>query len=178
MEFTASQPGDTEEIVALFKKTFSDSEGAEEGLLIGNLTLELLTMTAPEDLYCFIAKEKDQIVGSILFTRLMFESDVRAFLMAPVAVHTDYQGKGIGQKLIKFGLDNLKKNRVELAFTYGDPNFYGKVGFQPISEEVLKAPLTLTYPEGWLAQSLVGDEIEPIPGDSKCVEAFNKAEYW
>jgi hypothetical protein len=33
-------------------------------------------------------------------------------------------------------------------------------------------------PEGWLGQSLVGDEIEPIAGNSYCVEAFNKPEYW
>jgi len=36
----------------------------------------------------------------------------------------------------------------------------------------------LTYPEGWLAQSLLSDEIQPILGNSHCVEALNKAEYW
>jgi len=60
---------------------------------------------------------------------LTFESEVNAFLLGPVAIHTSYQGKGIGQKLINFGLNTLKENGVELAFTYGDPNFYSKVGF-------------------------------------------------
>ncbi|MCK5334537.1 MAG: GNAT family N-acetyltransferase, partial [Gammaproteobacteria bacterium] len=64
------------------------------------------------------------------------------------------------------------------VFTYGDPKFYSKVGFSLISEKLVKAPLTLTYPEGWLAQSLVGDEIEAITGSSYCVEALNKPEYW
>ncbi len=98
--------------------------------------------------------------------------------MAPVAVHTSYQGQGIGQGLIAFGLNTIKEDGVELAFTYGDPRFYAKVGFQPISEEIVKAPLTLTYPEGWLAQSLLGDHMEPIPGKPSCVEAFNKPDYW
>ena len=47
-----------------------------------------------------------------------------------------------------------------------------------IAEKLVKAPLKLTYPEGWLGQSLVGDEIQPITGNSYCVEAINKPEYW
>ncbi|MCK5724403.1 MAG: GNAT family N-acetyltransferase, partial [Gammaproteobacteria bacterium] len=65
-----------------------------------------------------------------------------------------------------------------LVFTYGDPKFYSKVGFSLITEKLIKAPLALTYPEGWLGQSLISDEIKPITGDSYCVEALNKAEYW
>jgi len=45
-------------------------------------------------------------------------------------------------------------------------------------EKIAKAPLKLTQPEGWLGQSLVSDEIEPIAGNSYCVEAFNKPEDW
>ena len=70
------------------------------------------------------------------------------------------------------------ENGVELAFTYGDINFYAKVGFSQITEELVKAPHKLGYPEGWLAQSLVSDTIEPITGPSSCVEAFNNPELW
>ena len=166
------------EIKQLFTKTFTDSEGRSEGTLIGALAHELITDTNPEALYCFVATDKEQIVGCIIFSRLTFERDVNAFLLAPVAVHTNYQGQGIGQGLITFGLNTIKEDGVELAFTYGDPHFYAKVGFRPISEEIVKAPLTLTYPEGWLAQSLAGDQVEPIPGKSSCVEALNKPAYW
>jgi len=109
---------------------------------------------------------------------MTFESKLNAYILAPVAVQTDQQGKGIGQKLIAFGLDALSKDGVELAITYGDPSFYSKVGFQPVTEAVVPAPLTLQHPEGWLAQSLNGDEIQPIKGKSSCVEALNKPEYW
>jgi putative acetyltransferase len=60
----------------------------------------------------------------------------------------------------------------------GDPGFYSKVGFRPITEKLVKAPLKLMYPEGWLGQSLLSDEIEPITGNSHCVDALNKPEYW
>jgi len=171
-------PDNVEEITQLFTKVFSDSEGQSEGLLIGELVDDLLTNTDSNDIYCFVTSENKDIIGGIIFSRLMFENEINAFLLSPVAIHTRQQGKGIGQKLINFGLNILKENRVELAFTYGDPGFYTKVGFNPITEKLVKAPFTLSYPQGWLCQILAGGEIEPIPGNSHCVDAFNKPEIW
>ncbi len=166
------------EIEKLFVKTFSDSEGQSEGELIGGLVKDFLDSTDAGDLYCFVATENEQIIGGIFFSRVTFEKDISAFIMAPVAIHPGYQGKGIGQKLITFGLDTLKEDGVKLALTYGDPNFYVKVGFHVVTEELVPPPLTLQHPEGWLAQSLTGDEIEPIAGKSTCVKALDKPEYW
>ena len=178
MELSTYKPNCAEEIEQLFIKTFSDSEGQSEGELIGRLVRGLMDSTDAKDLYCFIATENEQIIGSIFFTRMIFESDINAFILSPVATHTDHQGKGAGQKLINFGLNTLKENGVELAITYGDPNFYSKVGFSVITEQVVPTPQKLEQPEGWLAQSLAGDEIEPIAGKSHCVEALNKPELW
>ena len=178
MKLLTYKPSNTEEIKRLFTKVFSDSEGQTEGLLIGNLAYDLMTDTNAQDIYGFVAIENEQIIGSILFTRLTFQNEINAFLLSPVAIHTTYQGKGVGQKLINFGINHLKENGVKLVFTYGDPNYYSKVGFCHITEKTIKAPLKLTQPEGWLGQSLVSDEIEPITGNSYCVEALNKPEYW
>ncbi len=178
MKLSTYSSSNIEEIKQLFTKVFSDSEGQSEGLLIGNLAYDLMTSTDGNDLYGFVATENEQIIGSIFFSKLTFENEVNSFLLSPVAIHTSHQGKGIGQKLINFGLNTLKENGVELAFTYGDPGFYSKTGFRPITEKLVKAPLTLTYPEGWLGQSLLSDEIEPITGNSHCVDALNKPEYW
>jgi len=178
MEFSTYKKSSIEEIKQLFTKVFSDSEVPSEGLLIGNLAFNLIETTASKDIYGFVANENDQIIGSIFFTRLIFENGTNTFILAPVAIHTDWQGRGIGQKLIKYGIDHLKKEGVTLMFTYGDPNYYSKVGFSQITEKVAKAPLKLSQPEGWLCQSLVGSEIKPIAGNSHCVEALNKAEYW
>ncbi len=178
MNLLPYSPNNTEEIKQLFTMVFSDSEGQSEGLVIGSLVQDLMTGTDVQDLYGFVAVEDEKIVGSIFFTRMTFESEVNAFILSPVAIDTNHQGKGFGQKLINFGINHLKESGVELVFTYGDPKFYSKVGFGFIPEKLIKAPLVLTYPEGWLAQSLVGDEVKPITGSSHCVEALNKAEYW
>ncbi len=178
MKLSVYNPEKVAEIKQLFTKTFSDSEGQSEGLIIGNLTHDLLTTIDAQGLYCFVATENEQIIAGIIFSKLTFESETKAFILSPVAVHTSYQRKGIGQDLINFGLKMLKENGVELAFTYGDPNFYSKVGFSVITEKVVKAPLKLSYPEGWLGQSLISDVIEPITGDSYCVEALRKPDLW
>lgn len=178
MKFSAYGSRNTEEIEQLFTKVFSDSEGNTEGVLIGNLAYDLMTGTDAHDLFGFVATENEKIIGSIFFTRLSFQYGASAFLLSPVAIHTSYQGKGIGQMLITFGIDHLKKNGVRLLLTYGDPDFYAKVGFNPITEKIVKAPLTMTHREGWLGQSLVSDEIKPVAGNSYCVEALNKPEYW
>jgi len=178
MEYTKAQPDDAEELEKMFINTFSDSEGQAEGEMIGQLARDFMTRTPDGDLYCFVAREKAQIVGGIIFSRITFESDLKAFILCPVAVHTDHQGKGIGQELITHGLDTLSKDGVELAITYGGPGFYSKVWFQPVTEAVVPAPLPLQHPEGWLAQSLKGGEILPIKGTSSCVAALNHPEFW
>ena len=178
MKLLAFKSSNIEDIKQLFTKVFSDSEGQSEGALIGNLTYDIMTSTDAQDFYGFVVIENEQIIGSIFFTRLTFQNSVNTFLLSPVAIHTSYQGKGIGQKLINFGINHLKKNGVSIVFTYGDPNFYSKVGFNIITEKIAKAPFKLSQPEGWLARSLVSDEIKPISGNSYCVEAFNKPEIW
>lgn len=167
-----------EEIKRLFTLVFSDSEGQSEGILIGDLAYELGAKTDEKDIFGFVAIEHENIVGCIFFSRMTFESDINAFILSPVAIHTDYQGRGIGQKLINFGVRSLKDTGVELIITYGDPRYYSKVGFSPVATESIKAPFELSLPEGWLGQSLVSESIGPIVGSSACVKALNKAEYW
>jgi predicted N-acetyltransferase YhbS len=169
---------DKAEIHQLFIQVFSDAEGPSEGVQIGNLVLDMMKSTEPKDIFGFVATEQERIIGSIFFTRLFFDRPVEAFILSPVAVHTNRQGQGVGQKLIAYGIGQLRDHGVKLAFTYGDPAFYSKVGFQPITEEVAKAPLELTQPDGWLCQTLDGGDLQPIAGNSGCVDALSKPEYW
>ncbi len=178
MKYSEYNPSKIEEINRLFIKTFSDSEGESEGLIIGELTNNFLTNTDANDFYCFVATENGEIAGGVFFSILTFENDVKAYILSPMATSTKHQGKGIGQKLINFSLNILKENGVELVVTYGDINFYSKVGFSIISEEIVPAPLKLSYPEGWLGQSLISDKLDPIAGKSYCVEALNKPDIW
>jgi predicted N-acetyltransferase YhbS len=178
IQFTAYDSPNPSPLQELFTCVFTDSEGPAEGALIGNLARELLAKTAARDLYCFVAVDGEVIVGGIIFSRLTFEEDIPVFILAPVAVHSDYQGKGIGQQLINHGLKALKEDGVSVVVTYGDPAFYAKVGFQALSPRVIRPPLKLSQPHGWLGQSLTGNPIAPIPGTCSCVQALDNPAYW
>jgi predicted N-acetyltransferase YhbS len=178
MHFRQHTHNDSRAIVSLFTSVFAKSEGEAEGALIGQLAKDLLEKTDERDLYCFLAVDDGQIVGSIYFSRLEFENGLESFILAPVAVHSDHQGQGIGQALIKYGLRELKHREVSVVLTYGDPRFYQKVGFHPISPEKIRAPFALSQPEGWLGQSLAGDALAALSGKCTCVAALNDPKYW
>lgn len=165
-------------IVQLSESVFTDSEGEAAGLLIGKLVENLFEQTDEPDLLNFVAEVNGQLVASIFFTRLSVDSEDVAFILSPVAVHTEHQHKGIGQALIGYGLNELEERRVRFVLTYGDPLFYGKVGFRQISAEVVKPPFALSQPEGWLGHSLLGDPIDSLAGSVQCVKALSDPVYW
>jgi putative acetyltransferase len=173
--FDSSQSTD---VIELYTNVFSNSEGEEEGRVIGDLVSNLISTTEPQDLIGFVAGSNINLTGCIFFSRIVFPDDDATFILSPVAITTSEQGKGYGQQLINYGLSHLKSLGVNLVFTYGDPNFYCKVGFTPISEAIVRAPFELSQPEGWLAQSLDGSPIKPIQGTPQCVPALNIKEYW
>jgi predicted N-acetyltransferase YhbS len=167
-----------EEVENFFVSVFSSSEGDVEGELVGNLASKLSSRTDNEEVICICAYDEEAIIGVIFFTRLRFKEPIMVYMLAPVAVGTKYQGKGVGQALINYGLDELKDRSLSVAITYGDPSFYSRVGFQALPESVIKAPLKLSMPEGWLGRSLTGDPIPVINDRPTCVEEFNDPVYW
>jgi predicted N-acetyltransferase YhbS len=165
-------------VTNLFTAVFTASEGEEEGCLIGKLASSLSSNIDNEEIICFGAFEEASLVGSIFFTRLRFNGPFQVYMLAPVAVSTEHQEKGLGQTLIHFGLNELKQRSVAVVVTYGDPSFYSKVGFQALSEAVIQAPQKLSMPFGWLGQSLTEAPIPTLKDRPSCVEAFNNPVYW
>lgn len=166
------------DLTQLFRATFSASEGADEGALIGSLVASLAAQIDNEEICCFGALEDQQLVGAIFFTRLHFADNAPVYMLAPVAVSTGSQRSGVGQALISHGLDQLANHGVRVVVTYGDPAYYEKVGFKPLAENVLRAPLELSMPHGWLGQSLTDEPIAPREGRPVCVNAFRDPVYW
>lgn len=167
-----------EEVASLFTSVFTASEGEKEGRLIGNLASELSLGIDNREIFCFGTYEEESIIGSVFFTRLRFNDAIQVYMLAPVAVSTNHQGKGVGQALINYGLNELKNRSVAVVVTYGDPSFYSKVGFQTLSENVIQAPLKLSMPAGWLGQSITEEPIPTVNDRPTCVKEFNNPVYW
>lgn len=143
MEISAEYEAHAAAIAGLFTTTFFASEGTDEGAVIGELARHLMAETPVQDLRVFTAWSRSELVGAILFSRLIYEGDDHTvFVLGPVAVATDRQHQGIGQRLISHGIEELRREGVELAVTYGDPGFYGRVGFKAITEDDVPAPFS------------------------------------
>jgi predicted N-acetyltransferase YhbS len=178
MEFERIGRDRASDLIQLFTSTFGASEGESEGALIGSLVAKLSAEIDDLEIWCFGAVENEELVGAIFFTRLQFEDGALIYMLAPVAVSTDHQKSGVGKALIRHGLNELVSKGALVAVTYGDPSYYEKVGFKSLSEAVLKAPLPLSMPHGWLGQSLTQEAIHVRAERPTCVEAFRDPAYW
>jgi len=179
MDITRDYKDRSEAILAMFEASFRQSEGQEAGAEIRGLVSDMLAELTSEDRHVFTALSGEDVLASIVFSRMTFPEDERTvFILSPVAVAPGHQGKGIGQKLIRSGLQALQDEGVDVALTYGDINFYSKVGFAQITQAEVQPPLPLSYPHGWLGQSLREPQLVPLQGPSQCMAPLNHPNYW
>lgn len=81
-----------------------------------------------------IAAIDGRIVGHILFTLVRIDRTVpgqTAAGLGPLAVHPEFQRRGVGAALVRAGLDASRLQRRALAFVLGNPAFYSRFGFVP-----------------------------------------------
>jgi putative acetyltransferase len=95
--------------------------GTAEAKLVENLRL------SGDAVISLVAVEGDRILGHILLSRL--GAPMRALALAPVAVHPDFQRRGIGSALVREGLERARRDGWEAVFVLGDPGYYGRFGF-------------------------------------------------
>jgi putative acetyltransferase len=165
--------------IELVRITFQQADGLDEAHAVSGLVARYFERFPRTDLLGFGAFEGDALIGCLFFSRLDFpESNVRVFLLSPMAVHPDFQGHRIGQNLIHFAHHELRQRGVQLTVTYGDPAYYSQTGFVPISSRALAAPHPLSMPQGWIAQSLDGTTPLHVPGPSTCVTELDVPELW
>jgi putative acetyltransferase len=179
VKITAGFSGREQALSGFYAATFTVSEGEEEGTLIGGLVRDLLLSTSGEDIRVFCVEENSQIIGAAIFTRLTYPDDSHiVFLLSPMAVAAERQRRGMGKALLRHALAALRAEGVQIAMTYGDPNFYGRVGFKSVTENQARAPLPLNLPHGWIGQSLTDEAMPTLQGPSICVPALNRSDVW
>lgn len=178
MSFVTLTPDACEGLPEVFRETFAASEGAAEGAVLHDLVRDLLR-TDPGHLRVFADRLDGRVRAAILFTRLWFGQDPRqVWLLSPVAVRPDAQGQGIGSGLIRFGQKALRGQGADLVVTYGDPAFYGRLGFAPVDGATVPPPHPLSMPQGWQLRHLTDAPFAPLPGPSRCVAGFDRPEVW
>lgn len=79
-----------------------------------------------------VASVNDSIVGNAIFSRLPvegLEEPPLLLALAPVAVTPDYQSRGIGSRIIRYGLAICAQRGYAGVLVLGDPEYYTRFGF-------------------------------------------------
>ena len=88
------------------------------------------------DVISLVAEEDGEIVGHIMFSPVQIigaAANVRAMALAPMAVIPERQRAGIGSALVRAGLKECQRLRIDAVFVVGHPTFYPRFGFKPAS---------------------------------------------
>jgi len=161
------------------REVHQNAFGQKEGEAISQLAIDLLEDKTALPTLSLVAEQENEIIGSIIFSSVKIEEfeRVSAYILAPLAVASSQQKKGIGTQLIKKGLEILKERGAEVVFVYGDPDYYTRTGFK--AGHKLKPPYKLQYPEeSWMAQELVEHSLTNIQGTVRCALSLNSPGYW
>jgi predicted N-acetyltransferase YhbS len=157
--------------------------GIVQGNEITDLMANLLADPSAQPLLSLVATIKDNVVGHILFTNAQIKHSQRivsSAILAPLSVHPAYQNQGIGGRLIKEGLKQLKAAGIELVFVLGHPGYYPKYGFSAARIKGFDAsyPIPPENSDAWMVQELHPGVIGHVSGQVICADALNDPKYW
>lgn len=117
---------------------------------------------------CFVATNNNQIIGYMLLSKALIGVN-EGLTLGPLAVKPPYQRKGIGKKLIQYGLEKAKGLNFEwVALTGGD--YYTQFGF----ESALRHGIAIgeDHPENlYLKIKFLNGNIS-VPGKIKFCDSF------
>jgi putative acetyltransferase len=166
---------DLADVLAIERTAFGSQEEA-------NLVRDLLKDDSAQPTLSLIAILHGQPVGHLLFSKLQFdpESSMTACLLAPLAVVPEFQNRGIGSKLIKEGIKQLKESGTGLIFVLGHPAYYPRFGFKPAMPYGFNAPYPIPEKDSdaWMVMSLDSVIINTGMLTVICADSLMKPELW
>lgn len=179
IQIRTTTDADTSAIAALLKAAF----GPEQGPDIASLVADLLDDPSARPLLSLAAIREGRMIGYILFTHTRIDGatvPVSSAILAPMAVHPDHQGQGIGGHLIRAGLDRLQADGVQLVFVLGHPGYYPRYGFDPAGERGFEAPHPIPDEQAaaWMVQALRPGVIGAVSGQVVCADTLNDPRHW
>jgi putative acetyltransferase len=126
MEIRFEQPEDLAAIWTLTSAAFLQaphSNQAEAAIIDALRKAGALTIS-------LVAVDGGVLVGHIAFSPVAINGEANGWYgLGPVSVRPDRQRGGIGQTLIRTGLDYLRAMNAQGCVVLGDPVYYGRFGF-------------------------------------------------
>ena len=124
-------------------------------------------------LISLVAELDAGLVGHILFSRMWIRSQtgvlVSAVTLAPVAVLPEHQRRGIGGRLVRYGLELLRGRGEKIAIVVGHPDYYPRFGFSTEKAQSLESPFPA---EAFMAIELNTGALDGVQGSVVYPAAF------
>lgn len=161
---------------AVFAHAFSAAEAPR----VAQLTRELILHSGSPENVCLGHEVEHRLVACLAMSPVFFTepTELRAYILAPLAVHKAFEGRGIASKLIEEAQHILVARGVDVLLVYGDPKFYGRFGFGAEAARSFIPPYALKYPFGWQAKRLGHRPLAAAHLPFHCVEALSDAALW
>lgn len=124
----------------------------------------------------FVAADGGVVVGHILFTPVTIDGcSVMGMGLAPMAVMPSRQRTGIGSRLVRHGLDHVRRSGCPFVIVLGHPAFYPRFGFEVAS----KYGLTCQWPgvpdDAFMVVVIDGDGLPEAGGVARYRVEFDAA---
>ncbi len=167
---------DRDDIKTIYSSAFPKGESE----LVLKLAIDLLSDNTTPQTIALVAETDDSVVGHVAFSPVVVDNNehCQAYILAPLAVQPACQKRRIGSALIEYGMRQLSAMGVNIVFVYGDPEYYGRFGFNADAAGNYTTPYNLQYPFGW--QAIIRNEcaIEKAPAAISCVNALCDPGLW
>ena len=153
----------------MVRRTFTDSENAEEADLVVRLIKEIRSMsTYVPELELIMVNDEDEVIGYALFSRFHLGGKYQdeLLLLSPVAVKTELQRRHISKELIEYGFEKANEMGFSAVIVEGNPQNYRRRGFQTSADFGIVAgkSVGLPAPECLMVKELQKGALEHISG--------------
>jgi putative acetyltransferase len=123
----SATPADLDEVKSLLDAAFAPSKF--ESILVE------LVFNSGEEYWAWVTDDQSRLTGVVVYTLAYRDGVAIGYHLAPVAVHPDFQRRGLGCDLIKTTL-NLPPISAATVFVLGDPAYYERFGFAPVESAI------------------------------------------
>lgn len=137
-------PSEFDEIRELVRRTFAEHTAYSDGEAEVSLIDEMRQSRFYKPELAFVAILNGRIVGHFMFTDFPLSptpqggydpaAKTALLMLAPVSVHADYYRQGIGETMLRKGLEIAKSLDYKGINVEGDYHFYNRFGFVTSTE--------------------------------------------